>query len=209
MRPLALALMRDTFSRHALRRHELRLRALARLAMHAATFLVACVAGLALATVLRAPSRVAPPVPLSPAAWTSLLGTAPVRRLRAALVVEARDCPATLATIELFARPELAGAVGSVTLLIRDGRDSLARYADARLTAEVQVAVVAVPRGLRASLRALGPGPRLVLVDPAGQVAWATRIDPQARDAPTFTRALERVADHYLATELATSRRLP
>ena len=187
--------------------------AVARLATHAATFVVACVAGLALAAAMRgamrASLRARPPAPLSPADWTALLGSTPVRRLRAALVVEASDCPATLATVELFARPELAGAVGSVTLLVRDARDSLARYADARLTAGVQVAVVAVPPPLRAPLGALGPGPRLVLVDPAGQVTWASRIDPQARDTPTFTRALERVADHYLATELATSRRQP
>lgn len=173
--------------------------------VHATTFVVACTIGLAGSAWLRARVARAHARP----DWTTLLAPAPVRRLRAVIVVEARDCPATLATLELFARPDLAAAVGSVTLLVRDGRDSLARYADARLTAGVQVAVVPVPPAFRRSLRTLGAGPRLLLVDPAGQVAWASRIDPATRDAPSFPRALAQVADHYLATELASSRPQP
>ena len=141
--------------------------------------------------------------------WGTLLRPAPVRRLRAALVVDAHDCAAALSTLELFARPEAAGVVGSVTLLVRDGRDSLARYADARLTAAVHVAVVPVPVALRPAVGALGAGPRLILVDPAGRVVWATRIDIAAPDAPTLARALVHVTDHYLATELAASRPQP
>src|SRR5215218_6920902 len=75
----------------------------------------------------------------APREWAALLAPAPVRRLSAAIIVDARDCAGTLGTLELFARPELAGAIGSVSVLVRDGRDSLARYADARLTAGVQV----------------------------------------------------------------------
>jgi hypothetical protein len=73
----------------------------------------------------------------------------------------------------------------------------------------VQVAVVAVPAPLRPSVTALGTGPRLVLVDPAGRVVWATRVDAAAPTAPTLARALTYVTDHYLATELATSRPRP
>lgn len=141
----------------------------------------------------------------TPASWTTLLAEAPVRRLRAAIVVDARDCPATLDVLEWFARPELAGSVGSVTLVVRDGRDSLARYADALLTAPVHLAVVPVPPPLRAQLVALGPGPRLVLVDPAGQVVLASRIGPGAESLESLRRATERVGDHYLDTELATT----
>lgn len=147
--------------------------------------------------------------PSAPREWAALLADAPVRRLRAALVVDARDCPAALELVELFARAELAGAVGSVTLLVRDGRDSLARYADALLTAPVQLAVVPVPPPLRHLVRALGPGPRLLLVDPRGQVVWASRIDATPHDLALLARAAERVADHYLATELATTRPRP
>ena len=143
---------------------------------------------------------------LAPHEWAALLAPAPVGRLRAVILVDARDCAGTLGMLDLFARPEIAGAVGSVSVLVRDGRDSLARYADARLTAGVHVAVVAVPRSLRGAVRRLGPGARLILVDPAGQVTWATSLDPFARDAPTFIRTLEHVAEHHLATELATSR---
>jgi hypothetical protein len=141
--------------------------------------------------------------------WSTLLSPAPVRRLRAVLVVDARDCAATLSALELFARPDVAGVVGSVTLLVRDGRDSLARYADARLTAAVHVAVVPVPVSFRPAVVALGPGPRLLLVDPAGRVVWATRVDAADAAAPTLARAVLHVTDHYLATELATSRPQP
>ena len=147
--------------------------------------------------------------PSTPREWAALLADAPVRRLRAALVVDARDCPAALDVVELFARAELAGAVGSVTLLVRDGRDSLARYADALLTAPVQLAVVPVPPALRRAMRALGPGPRLLLVDPAGQVVWASRIHSTSADVDLLAHAAARVADHYLATELATTRWRP
>jgi hypothetical protein len=141
----------------------------------------------------------------TPPPWTTLLAPAPVRRLRAAVVVEARDCPATLDVLEWFARPELAGAIGSVTLVVRDGRDSLARYADALLTAPVQLVVVPVPSSLRAQLRRLGAGPRLVLVDPAGQVVLASRIGRSPAALESLRRATERVGDHYLHTELATT----
>jgi hypothetical protein len=145
----------------------------------------------------------------APREWAALLADAPVRRLRAALLVDARDCPAALEVVELFARAELAGAVGSVTLLVRDGRDSLARYADALLTAPVQLAVVPVPPSLRSPVRALGPGPRLLLVDPRGQVVWASRIHSTPADIALLAHAASRVADHYLATELATTRPRP
>lgn len=137
--------------------------------------------------------------------WSSLLPAPRVGRLRAALVVDARDCPATLAITELFARPELAGAVAGVTLLVRDGRDSLARYADARLTGAVHVAVVPVPRAMRRAVATLGPGPRLVLVDAAGRVVWAVRAHGATTADPTFVPTLVQVARHHLATELATA----
>ena len=135
--------------------------------------------------------------------WTSLLPAPRVGRLRAALVVDARDCPATLAVADLFARPELAGAVDGVTLLVRDGQDSLARYADARLTGAVQVAVVPVPSALRRTVATLGDGPRLLLVDAGGRVVWASRAG--AVPTPTFLPALLEVARHHVASELATA----
>jgi hypothetical protein len=139
------------------------------------------------------------------ASWESLLPAARVGRLRVALVVDARDCPATLALVELLARPELAGAIDGVTLLVRDGQDSLARYADARLTGAVQVAVVPVPTARRSAVRSLGKGPRLLLVDAGGRVTWAARVDADAAGAPTFFPTLVQVARHHLATELATT----
>lgn len=150
-----------------------------------------------------------PPSGATDAGWTALLAPAPVRRLRAALVVEARDCPATLTVAEWFARPELAGTVGSVTLVIRDGRDSLARYADAALTAPVHLAVAPVPRALRPAVRRLGAGPRLVLVDPAGQVRWAGPIPASPGALDSLERVVLHVAGHYAATELATTRIQP
>jgi hypothetical protein len=141
----------------------------------------------------------------SRADWVALLPAARVGRLRAALLVDARDCPATLGIVELFARPELAGAIDGVSLLVRDRLDSLARYADARLTGAVQVAVVAVPARLRRDLDALGRGPRLLLVDAAGRVVWATRADAAATDAPSFVPTLVHVAEHHLTTELANA----
>lgn len=138
--------------------------------------------------------------------WTALLAPAPVRRLRAALVVEARDCPATLQVAEWFARPEVAGAVGSVTLVVRDGRDSLARYADAALTAPVHLALAPVPRALRPAVRRLGAGPRLVLVDPAGQVRWSGPVPASPGALDSLERVVRLVAEHYAATELATTR---
>lgn len=149
--------------------------------------------------------RAAPAAP----AWVTLLAPTPVRRLRAAVLVDARDCAASLGVVELFARPELAGGVGAVTVLVRDGRDSLARYADALLTAPLQLAVVPVPRPLRAAARALGPGPRLALVDPRGQLVWAGRIPDTPDGAASLARTMERVADHYVATELAIARTTP
>lgn len=141
--------------------------------------------------------------------WTALLPTPRVHRLRAAIVTDARDCPATLAVADWFTRPALAAAVGGVAIVVRDGRDSLTRYADALLTAPVQLAVVPLPVRLRDAARRLGPGPRLLLVDPAGQVAWATRI-PNDPDALAATlRAALGVANHYVATELVTTRTLP
>lgn len=161
----------------------------------------ACLAALVAAAALvcsRAPS------PADAGGWTALLAPAPVRRLRAALVVEARDCPAALAVAEWFARPELAGAVGSVTLVVRDGRDSLARYADAALTAPVHLALVPVPRALRPAVRRLGSGPRLVLVDPAGQVRWAGHIPASPAALDSLERVVRLVAAHYAVTELST-----
>jgi hypothetical protein len=185
-------------------RPPLPVRVVAQARLHAGTLalglVLACAAAPAAAwlraRVLRDPAR---------ATWVSLLPPPRVGRLRAALVVDARDCPATLAIVELFARPELAGAIDGVTLLVRDGRDSLARYADARLTGAVQVAVVPVPTALRATVRTLGRGPRLLLVDAGGRVTWAARADAAAADAPTFVPTLIQVARHHLATELATT----
>lgn len=145
----------------------------------------------------------------SPYTWTSLLADAPVRRLRAAVLVDARDCPASLAVVEWFARPELAGAVGSVTLVVRDGRDSLARYADALLTAPVHLAVVALAPPLRPHARTLGDGPRLALVDPEGRVLWTSRIGDSAEALASLRRTAERVGDHYVHTELATTSTTP
>ena len=163
----------------------------------------ALAAALAAALVACDRAKGAPP---GPAEWARLLAPAPVRRLRAAGLVAARDCPAALEAVELFARRELAGGVGGVTLLVRDGRDSLARYADALLTAPVHLAVVAVPRALRPRFRTLGPGARLALVDSRGQLRWTARIGGTRAELEQLARTAIHVTDHYVATELATTR---
>lgn len=124
-------------------------------------------------------------------------------RARAALVLDSRDCAAHVAMLDLFQRPRIAVAIGSVTVVVPD-HEGARRVADVLLTRRLEVPVVvwsprraSGPRGRRAV------APMLIVLAPDGRPLFTARAASTARASHALAAALEHIADHYVASELA------
>ena len=142
------------------------------------------------------------------ASLATLLPAPPDGRAHAALVLDSRDCASHVALLDVLERPRILAAVGAVTVVVQDGGDGARRAADALLTRGMQRPVIAwaPPPDAPATLATLGAAamvPTLVLLARDGRVVLTARAPTTFRAALALAAALEHVADHYVASELA------
>ena len=150
-------------------------------------------AGAAIVTIAALGACTAEPPPLA-----ALLPHAEGRLLRAALLLDSRDCLAHIALLDLLARPGIAAVVPTVAVVTTDGARGVARATDALLTYGLHVPVVAGHPALSTPRdAALARAPMLMVLAPDGRIVFSTPAPASAHEQSTLAAALARVADHY------------